>query len=51
MENVTDYTGLLNRIITILDSISLKIDDLKGSQDLLFLILAIFLVIFVLRGE
>lgn len=51
MENVTDYTGLLNRIITILDSISLKLDDLKGSQDLLFLILAIFLVIFVLRGE
>lgn len=51
MENVTDYTGLLNRIITILDSISLKLDDLKSSQDLLFLILSIFLVIFVLRGE
>lgn len=51
MEGVQDYTVQLNTIISKLTELIQNVENFKISQDLLFLILAIFLVLYVMRGE
>lgn len=46
-----DYTSQLQSIITQLSSLIDKLQNLTQINDLLFLVMAIFLVIFVIRGE
>lgn len=47
----TNYTQQLNTIIVRLNDLISSMIDLKSINDLLFLVLAIFLVIYVMRGE
>lgn len=47
----TNYTQQLNTIIARLNDLISSMVDLKSINDLLFLVLAIFLVIYVMRGE
>lgn len=47
----TNYTQQLNYIITRLNDLISSLVDLKSINDLLFLVLAIFLIIYVMRGE
>lgn len=46
-----DYTSQLQSIITQLSNLIDKLQNLTQINDLLFLVMAIFLVIFVIRGE
>lgn len=51
MEGTTDYTVLIQQILSAINNLGTKLDSIKFDSDIIFLILAIFLVLFVIRGD
>lgn len=46
-----DYTGSLNTIIDKLNDLIYQLQNARLMNDLIFLLLALFIVLFVVRGE